>query len=202
MNCQHIAVESPLLQGFAEFSVVGKLGMNWRCEERGGWWTCTASPRFVRGRRYEGCSEMLGREWYGLSGGEKNSVWSLRSGFAPNLRSQAALGARPLGGRRQNLPGDREPSGALSELREGEAGEAGMALRQPFLHQALCLLRRPALSNLDDQGHCPRTVSGLEDGQGSRQGVYAGAAPKSGNAGSAGDRYRRGLDPKGAHASS
>jgi hypothetical protein len=33
----------------------------------------------------------------GLNGGEKNSVWSLWSGLAPNLRSQAAMGARSLG---------------------------------------------------------------------------------------------------------
>ncbi len=29
-----------------------------------------------------------------------------------------------------------------------------MALRQSLLHQALCVLRGPALSNLDDQGRC------------------------------------------------
>src|SRR6266436_6056329 len=150
MNFQLLAVESPLAQGLAEFSEVRKLGMNWRWEERGGWWMCTASPHFVRGRQYEGCSGIPRSASYDLSGGEKNSVRSLRSALAPNLRSQAAPGTRPLGGRHQNLSGDREPSGALPELRQSEAGEAGVALQQPLLHQALCLLCGPALSDLDD----------------------------------------------------
>ena len=51
MNFQRVAVESPLVQGFAEFPKAPKLGMNWRWEERGGWWMRTASPHFVRGRR-------------------------------------------------------------------------------------------------------------------------------------------------------
>ncbi len=54
MNFQLVAVENPLAQGFAEFSRAQKLGMNWRWEERGGWWMCTASPHFVRGRQYVG----------------------------------------------------------------------------------------------------------------------------------------------------
>ena len=146
---------------------------------------CTASPHFVRARQFVGCSAIPRPASCDLSGGEKNCVWSLRSSLAPHLRSQAALGARPLGGRRQNLSGDREPSGALPELREGEAGEAGMALQQPLLHQALCVLRGPALSDLDDPGRLPRVALGLEDHQGARQAVHARAAPKSRDAGSA-----------------
>ena len=38
-----------------------------------------------------------------------------------------------------------------------------------------------------------RTVKDLDTA------VHAGAAPKSGKTGSAGDRHRRGLDPQGAH---
>src|SRR6202140_5858873 len=121
----------------------------------------------------------------GLNGGEKNSVWSLWSGLAPNLRSQAAMGARPLGRRRQNLPGDRNSSGPVPELREGEAGEACVALRQSLLHQALCLLGGPALSKLDDPGRRPRGAPGLEDGQGSRPAVHAGATAKGRQTGSA-----------------
>ena len=129
----------------------------------------------------------------------KNFVRSLRSALAPSLRSQAAPGARPFGRRHQNLFGDRDPPGTLSELRQGEAGEAGVALRQPLLHQALCLLCGPALSNLYDAGHRPRVASGLENCQGTQQAVHAGAAPKSGDSGATGDRHRRGLHPQGAH---
>src|SRR5271155_256324 len=94
MNFEHMAVESPVAQGFAEFHGVGKVGMNWRWEERGGWWMCTASPHFVRGRQYVGCSVIPRPASFDLSGGEKNPVWSLRSVLAPGLRSQAAGGAR------------------------------------------------------------------------------------------------------------
>ena len=176
MNFRRAAVESSLAQGVAEFSRGQKLGMNWRWEERGGWWICTASPHFVRGQRYVGCLAMPGSASYGLSGGEKNFVRSLWSALAPNLRSQAAPGARPLGGRHQNLFGVGEPSGALPELRQSEAGAAGLAFQQPFLHQALCVLRGPALSDFDDPGRRPRVAPGLEDRQGSRQAVHAGAA--------------------------
>src|SRR5712691_13024433 len=199
MNFQRVAVESPLAQGFAEFSKAEKSGMNWRWEERGGWWMCTASPPFVRGRRYVGCLAIPSSASYDLSGGEKNSVWGLRSALAPNLRSQAAPGTRPLGGRHQNLSGDREPSGALPELRQSEAGEAGVALQQPLLHQALCVLCGPALSDLDDPRRRPRVAPGLEHRQGTRPAVHAGAAPKSRAASATRDRHRRGLDPQGAH---
>jgi hypothetical protein len=36
-NFQRVAVETPLPQGFGEFSEAQKLGMNWRWEECGGW---------------------------------------------------------------------------------------------------------------------------------------------------------------------
>ncbi len=51
MNFQREAVESSLAQGLSEFSKAQKLGTNWRWEERGGWWMCTAAPGFGRGDR-------------------------------------------------------------------------------------------------------------------------------------------------------
>ena len=77
MNFKLLAVESPLAQGLAEFSEVRKLGMNWQWEERGGWWMCTASPHFVRGRQYEGCSGIPRSGSCGSCAGEKNGLWSL-----------------------------------------------------------------------------------------------------------------------------
>ena len=77
MNFRDLIAGSRFPQGFAEFPRVGKLGMNWRWEESGGWWMCTASPHFVRGRRYVGCLAIQGSASYGLSGGEKNFVRSL-----------------------------------------------------------------------------------------------------------------------------
>ncbi len=45
-----LVAEGRLRQRFAEFSGVGKLGMNRRWEDLGGSWTYTASPDFVCGR--------------------------------------------------------------------------------------------------------------------------------------------------------
>src|SRR5437870_3808337 len=201
MNCQHLAVENPLPQGFAEFSGVRKTWHELAMRRARRLVDVYRFPAFrpraaVRGVFGDPKARVVRLERRG-----KNCVWSLRSSLAPNLRSQAALGARPVGGRHQNLPGDREPSGALPELRQSEAGEAGMALRQPFLHQALCVLRGPALSGFDDPGRRPRAAPGLENRQEARRAVHAGTAPKSWNTGSAGDRHRRDLDPQGAHLS-
>jgi len=50
MNFHYLGAKGGLPQGFAGFSRVGKLGMDWRWEDLGGWWTYTASPHFVHGR--------------------------------------------------------------------------------------------------------------------------------------------------------
>src|SRR5271167_1469645 len=89
MNFGRLGAKNLLLQGFAGFYEVRKLGINWRWEDLGGWWNCTASPHFVRGRQYVVYSETPMSVSCGLNGGEKNSV---------------SLGARPFGRRRQNLP--------------------------------------------------------------------------------------------------
>jgi hypothetical protein len=90
-NFQLLAVESPLAQGLAEFSEVRKLGMNWRWEERGGWWMCTASPHFVRGRQYEGWNATA------ISPSRPSSPWAKRSHTLSSSRksSIAAMKALP-----------------------------------------------------------------------------------------------------------
>src|SRR5713101_1661383 len=199
MNFQLLAVESPLAQGLAEFSEVRKLGMNWRWEERGGWWMCTASPHFVRGRQYEGCSGIPRSASYDLSGGEKTLCGACgrpsRRIYDRKLRQVRDLSA---GDTRIYLEIERRRV-PLPELRQSEAGEAGVALQQPLLHQALCVLCGPALSDLDDPRRRPRVALGLEHRQGTRPAVHAGAAPKSRAASATRDRHRRGLDPQGAH---
>jgi hypothetical protein len=80
-------------QGPAEFSRAQKLGMNWRWEECGGWWMCTASLDFVRGRQYVGCLAIPRSASYGPSGGEKNCVRSLWSALAVSADAKCHLNA-------------------------------------------------------------------------------------------------------------
>jgi hypothetical protein len=49
---------------------------------------------------------------------------------------------------------------------------------QPVLHEAVRLLRRPAMPRLQHQGRCQGSVHGLAHGQGVGEAVHAGAAPR------------------------
>ncbi len=126
--------------------------MNWRWEESGGWWMCTDSPHFVRGRQCVGCSAIPRPASCALNGGEKNCVRSLRSSLAPNLRSQAALGARPVGGRHQNLLGDREPSGALPKCVKVKQEKLAWLSDNPFYTKRFAFFvgRRCRTSTIQD----------------------------------------------------
>ena len=79
-----------------------------------------------------------------LFGAQKNAV-----GFCGRvhgaLRPQDPAGARSVLWRHAGLSGVRGSAGAVPELRQGEARAAGLSGRQPVLHQALRLLRGPAL---------------------------------------------------------
>ena len=66
-------------------------------------------------------------------------------------------------GRPAYLPGRGGAASPVPELRQGEAGAAGVAGRHRVLHQAVRLLRRPALPGDDDPGCRQGTAPGLED---------------------------------------
>jgi len=136
--------------------------------------------------------------WYAA---EKNGVWHLRTDPPDLLRPQDPPGPRPVLRRHPGLPGVRAPARTLSELRYRETGEAALVGRQPLLHQALRLLRGPALSLLDHPRCGPRAAPRLEDGQGPGDGVHARATPQGGNAGPHGHRHRRDLHSQGTHLS-
>jgi len=132
---------------------------------------------------------------------QKNVLWNLRGDASQLLRSHAAAGAgsveRPV-----SYPArPRGSPGSMSPVWCGEAGATGVPGRQPVLYPTLCVLRRPALSLGDDQGHCRGAAPGLGRGQGARQAVHACAAQARRYAGATGDRHRRDLDSQGSYLS-
>ena len=140
--------------------------MNWRWESGDGWLTCTGSRDSGREPRFGGCSEIPERGSFGWSGGGKNSVRRLWAAVAEDLRPQAAPGSGSLLWGCPHLRGGGDPPRPLWELRQGEAGAACLAGRQPVLHQTLRVLRGAALPHLDDSRCRSRSASGLDNAQG------------------------------------
>jgi len=60
-------------------------------------------------------------------------------------------------------------------LRQGEAGEAELAVGQPVLYAALRFLHGTALTGRNNQGRGRGNQPGLEDDQAPRREVHAGA---------------------------
>ena len=143
------------------------------------------------GTRTPGCSPS--------PGGQKNGLRDLRPGAARVVRPQAAPRPRPRLRRPAHLPRGRGPARGLPALRHGEAGAARLPGRQSLLHQALRLLRGPALSGLADPGRGQGAASRLAHREGVGAAVHARATAPRGNARPPRDRDRRGLHQEGPH---
>jgi hypothetical protein len=135
------------------------------------------------------------------SAAEKNDVRRLRPIPACPLRQQAAPCPRPLVRRHPRLPGVRGATCSVPAVWCREIGEAPLAGGQSFLHQALCLLRRPSLPQLGAVRCGARTPPRLEDRQIPGNGVHARATPPGGEANSHGHWHRRNLHPEGTYLS-
>jgi hypothetical protein len=176
-----------------------KLGAICRCPDHarnsGVLPTRTPSLDFVRAL---GCAGSLAIRRRGSShsfGGQKNGVRYVWDGAPELVRSTHAADPRSVLRRHTGLPRTRCATRPLPALWQGEARAPGLSGGQPVLHEAVRLLRRPALSQCHDPGRGQRPAPGLAHGQGTRQAVHAGATGPGGNAGPQGHRHRRDLDP-------
>ena len=133
------------------------------------------------------------------AGGEKNGMWCVRPGHPILVRPQDTPRSRPALRGHAGLPGGGDSSRRVQEMRQSEAGNGGLAGGQSVLHQTLCLLRGTALPKHDDQGCRRGNPAELENDQGPRCAVHAGAVASSGQAGAKGRRDRRDLNPQGTH---
>ena len=123
-------------------------------------------------------------------GGQKNGLRDLRSGAARVVRPQVAPCPRPRLRRSAHLPRVRGPAGSLPAVRRGEARGARLPGRQSVLHQALRLLRGPALSGLADPGRGQGAASRLAYREGVGAAIHARATAPRGHPGAPRDRHR------------
>ena len=107
-------------------------------------------------------------------GAQKNTLRSVWASAPALVRSEDASGAGSLLWRSPDPLGWRDPTRAPRALWDGEAGAPGLPGRLAVLYETLCLLRRAAVSRLDDPGRRPRAASESEDGQDARDAVHGG----------------------------
>ena len=175
------------------FSPLGISGMMSACENTDASTMRTAFPASDLARSSAGSSatpRLASSSW---NGREKNSVWYLRGSASNVLRPQGAPGPRSSLRRYAGVPGDPGPPRPVQTVREGEAGGAGVSRRQPLLHEAVRLLRRPALPRCQHPRHRPGGAPGLAHGQGTGEAVHARAAATRRQPGPQDHRRRRGV---------
>ena len=114
--------------------------------------TSTASPASSPGPRSEASSATPGPSSSPCSAAEKNALRGLRAGLPHLLRQAAAPCPRPVLWRQARLSRLPGPQGLVPPVRRREARTARLARRQPAVHQALRLLRGPAVPRDHGQG--------------------------------------------------
>src|SRR5271157_798072 len=160
---------------------------------------CTDSLALFPARRFMVYSGTLW-QWSSRSpGGEKNGLWCVWPLVSKLLRQEGAADPRPVVRRQAGLPGRRAAASGLSELRQGEERDAGMARGQPALHEAFRVLRGKTVPLGDDQGRGAGVSPRLAHGQGAGEAVHAGAAEPAWCTPAEGDRHRRSVDQEGAY---
>src|SRR3954471_18374313 len=133
------------------------------------------------------------------SAAEKNGLRRLRASVSDLLRQAAPACPGSLLWRQACLPRLSPAQGPVLAVRGREERTLGLARRQPAVHQALRLLRGPALSRNPRQGGGRGTLPRLAHRQGAGQAVHARAAPPGGHstANALQLRYYKGVGPSG-----
>ena len=174
----------------------GKIG-EW--DTSGDCWTSTSSPGSVRRPRSKGylaTPRLVLSSWSGV---KKNGLRAVRYGVSELLRQQDAACPGPCLWGCANLFGSGGAAGLLPAVREGEAGAAGLAVRQPLLHEAVCVVCRATVPFHEYQGRGQGRASGLAYGKAIREAIHGGATPAYRASSSASDRDRRDLPAEGAY---
>ena len=142
---------------------------------------------FVSSVRCEAVSAIRRPESCGFSDGEKNILRRLRSSPSEFLRPQDAPDSGSLLWGYPRLFGSGDSSCPLQGLWFGEARAALLDIGESFLHEAICVLCRQALSSLCPSGRGKGVGFRLEDGQGVGEAIYAGTTQARRDTWAAGD---------------
>jgi hypothetical protein len=98
--------------------------------------------------------------WLPSRGAQKNVLWYLRDDASQLLRSHATAGAGFVERTVSYSARHRGSSRSMSPVWDGEARATGVSGRQSVLYPTFCVLRGPALSLGDGQGHCRGAAPG------------------------------------------
>ena len=121
-------------------------------EKEGACWTSIDSPDFVQERQSRGYSGTQRPGSYGLSGLKKNGMRFMRQSSPELLRQGSATDPGLVLRGCPNIPGGGSSARTVQRVREGETGEIPMAGEQPFLHEALLVLRRQEMPGYEPPG--------------------------------------------------
>ncbi len=146
------------------------------CQRSGNYWTNISSPDFVQEPEVRGYLESHGHVLLHLRGVKKNYMRLLRHDTQKFLRQEGATnpGLTMRGG--ADISEDGDQACIVPELREGEAGEDRVVVRQSFLHKEVLSFCRKEVQDNDYTGRSQRGKTGLAYGQGAGQAVHGGAA--------------------------
>src|SRR5919197_801018 len=163
--------------------------------------THTGSPVSVRWKGSAVSSVIRRRASSPSFGAQKNGLQGMWSDALELVRPHDTAGAGFVQRRHAGLSGIRSSAAAMPLLRPGEAREARFPCRNSVLHEAVCLVCRPALSDEHNSGRRRGAASGLARRQGTGQAVHGGPVGASRCACSQGNWHRRDIYPQGTHLS-
>src|SRR3972149_6783820 len=99
--------------------------------------THTVSGAFVQVQRYRAYSVIRRLVLSSSIDEGKNGVWGMWLRPSSLVRPQAAPNTRSVLRGHSDLPGNGGPAYRLQAMRQGEAGEAGLAFFRPVRHQTI-----------------------------------------------------------------
>jgi len=134
------------------FYGVWKSGLMAGCKHTDTYGTSTASPASGQLQRSRASSVTRRPASSTCAGGGKNGMRSVRASHLVLGRPHDTPRARPALRGHAGLPEGGDSSRRVQDVRQGEAGNLGLAGGQSGLHHTLRLLRGTALPDHDDQG--------------------------------------------------
>ena len=176
-----------------------KLGMIWGCEKTDGCRMNINSLDFVLKQRLKGFLEILiQRSWF-YNGVKKNGVRMLWDCSPEFLRSEDATDSGFVLRQEADLLGGGNPAGILQAVWLGEARDVELAFEECVDDPTVCFLCGSQMPGNDNSRCRQGRKTGLANGQGFGQALYAGAVETLRDSGAPSNRHRRNFVEEGTH---